>query len=97
MTLRFTAFGMLLAIHGMASAADIAAPPTSTTESPAQPAAAPSPSSSVAGDRDAMVCRMVRGIGSNRASRVCRTKAQVDADAEAARNVMSGPAGDKGM
>lgn len=75
-------------------AADTTAPAADaapTTE--AAPAAAPA--TTARNDGDVKVCRMVREIGSNRASRVCRTKAQIEAESETARSRMNGPQGDK--
>lgn len=91
----------LVFASGASLASDLTANAPAATGQPAAPAAgaapdAPKPAPVVASsDKNIKVCHMVRTIGSNMATRVCRTKAQIEADAEQARSSMSGPAGDK--
>lgn len=61
------------------------APTAATAEAaPATPAA---PEAAVATEKKS--CKLERELGSNRAKRVCRTRAEMNADAEAARNSIS--------
>lgn len=86
------AAGLAFADGGAADA--VATPPTAAPvvdSTTVQATAAPAPAVIASADKDLKICRMVRTIGSNRATRICRTKAQLEADAEAARNSLTGP------
>lgn len=62
------------------------AAPKDTTPA-AIPAASPAPEP--AADPSEKVCKVAREIGSNKLKRVCRTRAQMDADREAAREALT--------
>lgn len=63
---------------GTDAPAPAAAPETPATPAPAAPAA----------DPNEQVCKVERQIGSNKLKRVCRTRAQIDAEREAAREAI---------
>lgn len=89
---------LLSAVLAAALAAPLHAADTTAPAADAAPtteAAPAAPATTARNDGDVKVCRMVREIGSNRASRVCRTKAQIEAESETARSRMNGPQGDK--
>lgn len=94
---------LFLLLAGLAAGPALAVDaPTAPTPEPVavptpEPAAAPAPPAApvARNDGDVKVCRMVKEIGSNRATRVCKTKAQIEAESDLARKSMTGPQGDK--
>lgn len=65
-----------------AAQAAVAAAPTA-----AAPAA--TPSTAAQADGEAKVCKLEKELGSNRPKRICRTKAQIEAERAAARDAVS--------
>lgn len=78
---------LLLAVLQSSAVATPAAAQDAATPVTAAPAAAsPAPAAATEGEK---ICTLERTLGSNRSKRVCRSKAQIDSDREAAREAMS--------
>ncbi|GAB1596700.1 hypothetical protein [Lysobacter claricitrinus] len=79
----------LMLVTGAAQAQMADTTSTSATQAAAsdttQPAAAPK----VADDSDKKICKLERELGSNRAKRVCHTRAELDASSAASRDALS--------
>lgn len=86
-----------MTMRGILCAALLAATPFATAQT-VEPAPPVAPASSVvsatteeipAADPDEKVCKVARELGSNKLKRVCRTRAQIDAEREGARDALS--------
>lgn len=86
MRVRITLLAALLALAPAYAAADDTPQPAQKSE-PAAAAPAPAAAPSAA-DPDEKVCKVERELGSNKLKRVCRTRAQIDADSAAAREAL---------
>ncbi|MFZ5658131.1 MAG: hypothetical protein ACOY37_13970 [Pseudomonadota bacterium] len=83
-------------LHSLALVALLVTAPAMATTT-GQPAPAPAPTPEAAGqtpaaspaDPDEKVCKVERELGSNKLKRVCRTRAQLDAERDATREALS--------
>ena len=90
MILRLSLCLGLLAVSSIASAADPAPAAAPTAAAPAAaPAAAEAAPAAPAVDPNEQVCKVERVLGSNKMKRVCRTRAQIEVDRDAAREALS--------
>ena len=67
----------------------VGAPAVHATDAQPTSEAAVAPAAESKADPDEKVCKVERELGSNKMKRVCRTRAQVDADREAARDALT--------
>ncbi|GAB6195898.1 hypothetical protein [Lysobacter xanthus] len=75
----------LLLVTGSAWAQSGTVAADAPAAAPAVAAAPATAAAPAAAGEDKKVCKLERELGSNRAKRVCRTRAEVNADADAAR------------
>lgn len=80
-----------LALALLVTAAPAFAGPNDAAQPAATPAAAEAPAATDAArpDPNEKVCKLERQLGSNKMKRVCRTRAQIEIDREAAREALS--------
>ena len=72
----------------LASACATSSAPAASAPLKAQATAAPQTGGGVAADDQKLICEMERPVGSNIPKRVCRTKAQIDRERDAAQDKM---------
>ncbi len=78
-----------LALALLVSAAPAFAGTNDAAQSAATPATAAEPADAAKADPNEKVCKLERQLGSNKMKRVCRTRAQIEIDREAAREALS--------
>lgn len=78
-----------LALALLVTTAPAFAGPNDAVPPAATPAAAEAPAEAAKSDQDEKVCKLERQLGSNKMKRVCRTRAQMEIDREAAREALS--------
>lgn len=83
MMFRALALALLVTAAPAFAGPNDAAPPAPT------PATAAEPAAPAKADPNEKVCKLERQLGSNKMKRVCRTRAQMEIDREAAREALS--------
>lgn len=78
----------LASVFFLASACATSSAPAGSSALKAQTSATPQSKTVAADDDDKLICEMERPVGSNIPKRVCRTKAQMDREREAAQEQM---------
>ena len=87
-------FALMLAASvpaGANGASPAAVPGTATAVAPPSPPVGTAPPASAAAQADPneKICKVSRELGSNRLKRVCRTRAQMESERDAAREILS--------